>query len=123
MNENGLSRFRLACLSDQDRCSGKYIIPVNHPPLLLHTLTQYMFSEDIQTRPHSRATRNKIICDRCCLSFIFVAGHNVSAIVAVGERLYFATAQSVEVINVDGSNRKKLVNDEAYSLAVDLKEG
>ena len=43
----------------------------------------------------------------------------------VGDRLYFASygGGGVEVINVDGSSRTKLVADSAFSLAVDLKAG
>ena len=41
----------------------------------------------------------------------------------VGDSLYFANIEGVEVINVDGSNRTKLVDDTAYSLAVDLEAG
>ena len=40
-----------------------------------------------------------------------------------GDRLYFAGGDGVEVINVDGSNRTKLVPNSAFSLAVDLKAG
>ena len=49
----------------------------------------------------------------------------MSAIVLdpAGDRLYFARPGGVEVINVDGSNRTKLVADSAISLAVDLKAG
>ena len=39
------------------------------------------------------------------------------------DRLYFVGYGGVEVINVDGSNRTKLVADSAISLAVDLKAG
>ena len=41
----------------------------------------------------------------------------------VGDRLYFAGADGVEVINVDGSNRTRLAKDSAFQLAVDLKAG
>ena len=41
----------------------------------------------------------------------------------VGDRLYFAGGDGVEVINVDGTNRTRLANVSVSQLAVDLKAG
>ncbi len=69
--------------------------------------------------------RKQIIGERYCLSFMFVAGQWVYAIVVdpARDRLYAAGDGGVEVFNVDGSNRTKLLDDSTLSLAVDLKAG
>ena len=54
---------------------------------------------------------------------MFVAGAWVREIVVdpVGGRLYIANILGVEVINMDGSNKKKLLYHNVYGLAVDVK--
>ena len=56
---------------------------------------------------------------------IFVAVGWVYGIVVdpVGDRLYFGGKKGVGVTNMDGTDRKKLIDVHAVSLAVDLKEG
>ena len=41
----------------------------------------------------------------------------------VGDRLYFGGNDGIEVINVDGSSRTRLTDDNMQGLAVDLKAG
>ena len=48
---------------------------------------------------------------------------NAIVVDAARDRLYFAGLGGVEVINVDGSNRTKLLDGNTLSLAVDLKAG
>ena len=58
--------------------------------------------------------------------FIFIVGSRVVALVVDrdGSKLYFATApKTIEVINVDGSDRKKLFDHNGMAVAVDLKKG
>ena len=41
----------------------------------------------------------------------------------VGDRLYFGGSDGIEVINVNGSSRTKLVDGITLTLTVDLKAG
>ena len=56
---------------------------------------------------------------------IFVAVGWVYGIVVdpVGDRLYFGGSHGVGVTNMDGTDRKKLIDVHAVRLAIDLKEG